>query len=85
MKDEEQTGVTDADAENGTRKHPPGRDGKVGPSSLSADSGPDSMMMMALGGMLGGQGWHAPFLDKIIAFPVTPQHDMANLVHASLI
>ena len=43
------------------------------------------MMMMALGGMLGGQGWHAPFPDEIIAFPVTHQHDMANLVHASLI
>ena len=46
---EEQTGVTDAHAENGTQEHPPGRGGKVGPSSLSANSGPDSMMMMALG------------------------------------
>ena len=43
------------------------------------------MLMKALGGMLGGQGWHAPFPDKIIAFPVTCQHNMANLAHASLI
>ena len=85
MKDEEQTGVTDADAENGTREHPPGGGGKVGLSSLLADGGPDSMMMMDLGGMLGGQVWHAPFPDEIIAFPVTCQHNMANLVHASLI
>ena len=85
MKDEEQAGGTDADAENGTREHPPGGGGKVGPSSLSADGGPDSMMMTALGGMLGGQGWHAPFPDEIVAFPVTRQHDTANPVHASLI
>ena len=29
MKDEEQTGVIDANAENGTREHLPGRGGKV--------------------------------------------------------
>ena len=45
MKDEEQTGVTDADAENGTREHPPGGGGKVGLSSLLADSGPDSIVV----------------------------------------
>ena len=57
----------------------------MGPRSLSADSGPDSMMMTALGGMLGGQGWHAPFPDEIVAFPVTHQHNTANLVHESVI
>ena len=82
---EEQTGVTDAEAENGTREHPPDGGGKVGPSSLLVNGGRDSMMMMALGGKLGRQGWHAPFPDGIVAFPVTCQHDMANPVHASLI
>lgn len=85
MKDDEKADGTDVDPENGTREHPTGGGGKVGPSSLSADGGPDSMMMAALGGMLGGQGWHAPFPDEIVAFPVTRQHDTANPVHASLI
>ena len=57
----------------------------MGLSSLMADGGPDSMMMTALGGMLGRQGWHAPFPNEIVAFPVTCQHNMANPVHASLI
>ena len=57
----------------------------MGPSSLPADGGPDSMMLTVLGGMLGGQGWHAPFPNEIVAFPVTHEHDTANLVHTSLI
>ena len=48
----------------------------MGLSSLLADGGPDSMMMTALGGMLGRQGWHAPFPNEIVAIPVTCQHNM---------